>query len=394
MDFSVRHSMPGRVRLHVPLLCRKRSLAGTFLEWLGRQAGIVTARINYDCASLVLEYDPAHEPMLRAMLERFQHASLNDIKLIASSSKPASAEANGDSTLPAVSKRFPLALPTVSLLMAFSANPLIAAVNLPLMLWNALPIARRAWKVWDNGGRLNIDVLDTLAISSSILQGVPMAGCIVTWLIKLGDWIRDLTAAGQKRAISELLEFQSKSAWVLRNGVVEAIPASALEEGDLVVVYPGEMISVDGEIVDGHATIDQKTITGEGLPGNKGGGAAGRLAADGGADRASREIRADRRHPDAESCRAVRRSPRYADAWTRRRHRRDYRRFQPLPFAGHCRLRHRHSRRGADVGVVVHDPCRAGRHHHQERRPHGEAGGHRHRRVRQDRHADARYACG
>jgi heavy metal translocating P-type ATPase len=274
MEFSVRHSMPGRVRLHVPLLCQKRSLAETFLDWLGKQAGIKTARFNYDCASLVLEYDPAQEPLLRLMLERFQHASLNDIKPIASSSKPASTPANADQALPAVSKRFPLALPTVSLLMAFSANPVIAAVNLPLMLWNALPIAQRAWKVWDNERRLNIDVLDTLAISSSILQGVPMAGCIVTWLIKLGDWIRDLTAAGQRRAISELLEFQSKSAWVLRNGVVEAIPASALGEGDLVVVYPGEMISVDGEIVDGHATIDQKTITGEGLPVSKGVGEA------------------------------------------------------------------------------------------------------------------------
>jgi heavy metal translocating P-type ATPase len=274
MDFSIRHSMPGRLRLHVPSLCRKRSLAETFLDWLGRQAGIKTARLNYDCASLVLEYDPAQEPLLRAMLERFQHASLNDIKLIAASSKLASTPANADQKLPAVSKRFPLALPTVSLLMAFSANPVIAAVNLPLMLWNALPIARRAWKVWDNERRLNIDVLDTLAISSSILQGVPMAGCIVTWLIKLGDWIRDLTAAGQRRAIGELLEFQSKSAWVLRNGVVEAIPAGDLEEGDLVVVYPGEMISVDGEIVDGHATIDQKTITGEGLPVNRGVGEA------------------------------------------------------------------------------------------------------------------------
>jgi heavy metal translocating P-type ATPase len=274
MEFSVRHSMPGRVRLHVPLLCRKRSLAEAFLDWLGRQAGIKTARLNYDCASLVLEYDPAQEPLLRAMLERFQHASVDDIKLIAASSKPASTPASADQALPAVSKRFPLALPTVSLLMAFSANPLITAVNLPLMLWNALPIARRAWNVWDNERRLNIDVLDTLAISSSILQGVPMAGCIVTWLIKLGDWIRDLTAAGQRRAISELLEFQSKSAWVMRNGVVEAIAASNLEEGDLVVVYPGEMISVDGEIVDGHATIDQKTITGEGLPVNRGVGEA------------------------------------------------------------------------------------------------------------------------
>src|SRR6202035_5399088 len=244
MEFSVRHSMPGRVRLHVPLLCRKRSLAETVLDWLGKQAGIITARINYDCASLVLEYDPAQEPLLRAMLERFQHASLNDIKLIASSST--SPSANADSTPPVVSKRFPLALPTVSLLMAFSANPVIAAVNLPLMLWNALSIAQRAWKVWDNERRLNIDVLDTLAISSSVLQGNPLAGCIVTWLIKLGDWIRDLTAAGSRRAISELLEFQSKNAWVIRQGAVVSIAAADLAAGDLVVVYPGEMIPVDG----------------------------------------------------------------------------------------------------------------------------------------------------
>ena len=63
-------------------------------------------------------------------------------------------------------------------------------------------------------GRLNIDFLDTLAITASLLQGNPMAGAIVTWLIKLGDWIRDLTAAGSRRAINELLEFQSKTAWV------------------------------------------------------------------------------------------------------------------------------------------------------------------------------------
>ena len=44
--------------------------------------------------------------------------------------------------------------------------------------------------------------------------------------------------------------------------------------GDLVVVYPGEMIPVDGEIIEGLATIDQKTITGEGLPVTRGKGEA------------------------------------------------------------------------------------------------------------------------
>ena len=158
--------------------------------------------------------------------------------------------------------------------MALSANPVITAINMPLMLWNAIPIAKRAWKVWANESRLNIDVLDTLAISASVLQGNPLAGCIVTWLIKLGDWIRDLTAAGSRRAINELLEFQSKTAWLLRDGEVVSIPAAELKNGDIVVVYPGEMIPVDGEIIDGSATIDQKTITGEGLPVHRGKGEA------------------------------------------------------------------------------------------------------------------------
>jgi len=266
MEYSFRHSMRGRVRLHVPDLCRKPPFAETFLSWLRAQSGVRSARINYDCASLVLEYDPVQEPLLLALLDRVKTMSLAELKAFVSCAAPAASTPRPND----VSKRSPLALPTLSLMMAFSANPVVMALNMPLMLWNAIPIAKRAYKVWANESRLNIDVLDTLAISASVLQGNPLAGCIVTWLIKLGDWIRDLTAAGQRRAISELLEFQTKTAWVLVDGQVMSIPAAELKVGDLVVVYPGEMIPVDGEIVDGHATIDQKTITGEGLPVSRG----------------------------------------------------------------------------------------------------------------------------
>src|SRR5262249_56333856 len=135
-----------------------------------------------------------------------------------------------------------------------------------VMIWNAYPIALRAWRVWRREGRLNVDFLDVLAATASLLQGNPVAGAIVTWLIKLGDYIRDLTAAGSRRAIRELLEFQVKTAWVARNGSVVSVPASELVVGDKVVIYPGEIISVDGEIVEGQALIDQKTITAERLP--------------------------------------------------------------------------------------------------------------------------------
>jgi heavy metal translocating P-type ATPase len=270
MEFAVRHFIPGRLRLFVPWVYRRRVLAQAMLDWLRAQASIRRARINYDCASLVIEYDTADEPLLRALLGRLRLMTIDELRLLLGSApdtdtRPAAA-ARQQRTPAFVGRGAPLALPSVSLLMALSSNPLVIAVNMPLMLWNGFPIALRAWRVWRREGRLNVDFLDTLAIAASLAQGNPLAGAIVTWLIKLGDFIRDLTAASSRRAMSELLEFQANNAWVIRDGSIISIPASALAVGDTVVVYPGEMIPVDGEIIAGQALIDQKTITGEGLP--------------------------------------------------------------------------------------------------------------------------------
>jgi P-type Cu2+ transporter len=271
MEFAVRHFIPGRLRLFVPWVCRRRVLAQATLDWLRAQASIKRARINYDCASLVIEYEIADEPLLRALLGRLRLMTVDELRALlgpapGADPAPAATPTRRQRTPAFVGRATPLALPSVSLLLALGTNPFVTAVNMPLMLWNGFPIALRAWRVWRRERRLNVDFLDTLAIAASLAQGNPLAGAIVTWLIKLGDFIRDLTAASSRRAMSELLEFQANNAWVIRDGCIVSIPASALAAGDAVVVYPGEMIPVDGEIIAGQALIDQKTITGEGLP--------------------------------------------------------------------------------------------------------------------------------
>ena len=279
MELTIRHFIPGRVRLHIPVLCRRRSLAEAAQAWLRARTEIKSVRINYQCACLIVEYDLAHEDLLRAMIGRMRLMSLPELRQLMAltgehderTAEPRVGQLDGSSSL---LRRMPLALPTVSVALALSANPIVTAVNLPLMLWNAYPIALRAWRVWQRERRLNVDFLDTLAVVASLLQGNPMAGAVVTWLIKLGDWIRDLTAAGSRRAIRELLEFQAKTAHVIRDGVVVSIPSCELAVGDQVVVYPGDMIPVDGEIIAGRALIDQKSITGEGLPVTRGTGEA------------------------------------------------------------------------------------------------------------------------
>ena len=89
MDFSIRHFIPGRIRLHVPTLCRRRSLAEAAVAWLTSQTGVKRARMNYDCASLIIEYDVAFEAPLRAMIGRLSLLSLDDLRKIIEP-KPAS----------------------------------------------------------------------------------------------------------------------------------------------------------------------------------------------------------------------------------------------------------------------------------------------------------------
>jgi len=167
---------------------------------------------------------------------------------------------------------WPLAWPTVSLGISLISDPLALIIGVPMLLWNSLPIGKRAWTVIRRERRLNVDFLDALAITASIAQGSMLTGNIIMWLIRLGDWIRDLTAARSKRAVSELLEYQTKTTWIVKDGMVISIPTSQVMVGDTVMVHPGEMIPVDGEVLDGRATIDQKTITGEGLPVSRGKG--------------------------------------------------------------------------------------------------------------------------
>ena len=279
MQFAVRHLMKGRARLYAPALCRNRALAESAANWLRGQQSVRGVRINYDCASVVIEFDPTREQTFRLLFGRLKLMTFNDLSALVALGGIRDVGRHDAKDLLPTSKRgpkweIPLVMPSVSLAMAFAANPVFRVVNTPLMLWNAYPIALRAYDVWRRERRLNVDFLDTLAIGASVTQGNFVAGALIIWLIKLGDWIRDLTAAGSRRAIGDLLEFRNKTAWVNRDGTVVSIPSDELEINDEVVVFPGEMIPVDGEIIDGEALIDQKTITGEGLPVSRGVGEA------------------------------------------------------------------------------------------------------------------------
>ena len=84
--------------------------------------------------------------------------------------------------------------------------------------------------------------------------------------ISLGNYLEELTKGKTSQAIKKLIKLRSKEATVIKDGQEVIISISEVKVGDLIVVKPGEKIPVDGLVMDGHSTVDEKAMTGESIP--------------------------------------------------------------------------------------------------------------------------------
>lgn len=92
------------------------------------------------------------------------------------------------------------------------------------------------------------------------------AVAVIITLILMGRLLEARARAQTGGAIKALMGLQPKTARVERNGQEQDIPIEQVQVGDIVMVRPGEKVPVDGEVIDGHSTVDESMLTGEPLP--------------------------------------------------------------------------------------------------------------------------------
>lgn len=95
------------------------------------------------------------------------------------------------------------------------------------------------------------------------------AGMILT-LVSLGKYFESLSKKRTTNAISHLVNLKPKTATILTDGIEKVINANDVNVGDIVICKKGELIPVDGKIVEGNASIEEANITGESMPVFKG----------------------------------------------------------------------------------------------------------------------------
>ncbi len=93
---------------------------------------------------------------------------------------------------------------------------------------------------------------------------------MVIYFVKLGRYLDGISKDKTKEAIQKLVKITPEQATIKLEGKEKTVTIDEVHKGDIVVSKPGERISVDGEIVEGKAHLDESFITGESKPIAKG----------------------------------------------------------------------------------------------------------------------------
>jgi P-type Cu2+ transporter len=262
MQCRLVHSIPGRIRIRLEAPEVFRDQAEALQAALGDRPGVSDVRLNPDCRSVIVTFDRdrASAEELVAWLE-----ALTPERLAEESATKLGGTGQGSDPL--------LGLPFALSSAAVAFGVLGESVLCPWLLAGAaVPVFRRAYQALTEKSKLNVDVLDASATTVLALQGQFGTAAIMVWLISLGDLLRNFTMQQSIRTIEGLYEGKATYCWVTREGTKQRIKVEELQVGDEVVIYPGGSIPVDGQVLSGRATVDQKMLTGESMPVEKGAG--------------------------------------------------------------------------------------------------------------------------
>ena len=268
MKCKILHESPGRMRIRT--LCGAMSLrqADILEAYLKKVDGAKSVKVYDRTGDAVICYAGSRDAMLHA-LAVFSYARSEELAPEHSSR--------------ALNREFEDKL--VFTVLRRAGNQLF----LPSPIRTAIAIFRSA-KYIKAGltsllhGRLTVSVLDATAVTVSMVRGDFATAGSVMFMLRLGEILEEWT---HKKSVADLagaMSLNVDKVWLKADGTEVLVPIGDVKAGDCIVVRTGGMIPLDGKVVNGEATVNQASITGESMPVPKGPGSyvyAGTVAEEG-----------------------------------------------------------------------------------------------------------------
>lgn len=157
-----------------------------------------------------------------------------------------------------------VALPLQFIGPALGAHWLLAIVSLAL----TIPLLLSMWEDLRTG-RYGIDILAATAIVTSVLLHQYWAAIVIVIMLTGGEALEDYADHRAHSELAALLKHAPSAAHVMRGRKLVDIAVHEIQPGDRLLIKAGETVPADGVIIEGSATFDESSLTGESMPQNK-----------------------------------------------------------------------------------------------------------------------------
>ena len=121
--------------------------------------------------------------------------------------------------------------------------------------------------------KLEVEVLDALSITASLLRGDYSTAGSVMFLLTVGSLLEEWTRKKSLDDLARSMALNVDKVWVRTPQGEVLVPLTRVHAGDEVVVRSGNMIPLDGMVLEGEAMVNQAALTGESMPVRKAAGA-------------------------------------------------------------------------------------------------------------------------
>lgn len=168
-----------------------------------------------------------------------------------------------------------LAVSTFSVAMATGGAlffPPLTLLSIPGIVYCVLPIWQETRHALVEERRFKMVALDSIVIPLAVISKSFFAASLDSFVFYISRKLIKRTEDHSRASLVNVFGAQPNTAWVQIAGQEVEIPIEQLSAGDMVVVAAGQMIPVDGLIVDGTGTVDERVLTGEARPVEKGTG--------------------------------------------------------------------------------------------------------------------------
>lgn len=167
-----------------------------------------------------------------------------------------------------------LAMSGVSIVLSSARYfyPPLRLASILVFTYTAIPYLRQAEKSLLIDRKVDGYVLYSVADLMMLGLGAYASASVGVGLLHTSKYILSNAKEQTKKQMVDIFSHQSDMVWVLKNNKEVQVPIEQLKKNDILIVNAGDIIPVDGLVIDGIAAVDQQVLTGESQPTDKGTG--------------------------------------------------------------------------------------------------------------------------